>query len=363
MASADAGRECVSGHKCDGAASKRASVLAWAAASGVARALAIAAALLAALAAVTVARADGSDTTGGNPGVGGVSLAEIAVSRLTTPAGAFAAALVALLLLLLARTVVGAKAVRSAQVAPSRKTAALREVFLRRRLDMAGRLAQAVRLPTISYDKHKGDTDTPEVAAKRAETRENLLRLHQLLQDFYPGVHRVLERTVVNELSLVYKWEGTQPELQPFALCGHMDVVPTPSADRWTVPPFDGAISEGFVWGRGSIDDKQAVLGLLEAVEHLISTGFKPRRTIYFLFGHDEEIGGPDGAHNIAAYLTEQRIHFSFILDEGLFLTTNVVPGHTAPIAMVRAAAARHPAPPSHSIAPGVHGREGKCVA
>ena len=56
--------------------------------------------------------------------------------------------------------------------------------------------------------------------------------------------------------------------------------------------PFSGIVHEGCVWGRGAIDDKQAVLGHLEAVEDLLQQGVRPRRTCFLLFGHDEEVGG-----------------------------------------------------------------------
>jgi acetylornithine deacetylase/succinyl-diaminopimelate desuccinylase-like protein len=51
-------------------------------------------------------------------------------------------------------------------------------------------------------------------------------------------------------------------------------------------------VADGKTYGRGTLDDKQGVIGLLEAAEQLLAENFQPGRTIVFAFGHDEEIGG-----------------------------------------------------------------------
>ena len=79
------------------------------------------------------------------------------------------------------------------------------------------------------------------------------------------------------------------------------------------------------MWGRGAIDDKQAVLGHLEAVEDLLARGFTPKRTVYFSFGHDEEQGGELGAKKIAEALTAEGVRLEFLLDEGLFIIDQII--------------------------------------
>lgn len=240
----------------------------------------------------------------------------------------------------------------------------LHDVFQAKRDVMAERLSRAIRLKTISYDRPgfggkraicagfhdhgspcKGDapqTLTAEaLAALHAGTAESeaaLLKLHALLQSSFPAMHRTMRRTVVNKLSLVYVWPGSDPTLQATCLMAHMDVVPADDGAEWTHPPFSGHISpDGYVWGRGAIDDKQGVLGICEALEHLASSGFKPRRTIIAAFGHDEESGGSDGAAHIAHWIGH-NVHvrradgslakpIAFILDEGLFVLDGAVPG------------------------------------
>lgn len=200
------------------------------------------------------------------------------------------------------------------------------------RHELAGKLSAAVRLPTISYDY---EDESPGVEEKRLEGLENILKLHSFLEENYPLVHKNLERTVIADYSLLFVWKGRNETLRPFGLCAHMDVVPTPNEAKWDVKPFDGTIKDGYVWGRGSIDDKQAVLGILEACEHLLEQGFEPQRSVYLMFGHDEEIGGTKGARSIAAHLMSQGVNFEFILDEGLFVVKGLVPGHKNPVAMI----------------------------
>jgi carboxypeptidase PM20D1 len=105
--------------------------------------------------------------------------------------------------------------------------------------------------------------------------------------------------------------------------------------DDWEHPPFEGAVADGFVWGRGAMDDKSGVLGTLEAVEGLLAEGFTPAQTVYLAFGHDEEIGGDEGAGAVTKLLRERGVRLDFSLDEGLLLTEGIVPGVAQPVALV----------------------------
>jgi len=185
----------------------------------------------------------------------------------------------------------------------------------------AERLAEAVRVSTVSYE----DSNKIDKAA--------FLRLHALLEKFYPLVHEQLQRQVINDLSLLYTWPGSDPSLPAAMLTAHLDVVPAQASD-WSQPPFAGNITEGFVWGRGTMDDKVGVLGILEAVEHLLAAGFAPGRTIYLAFGQDEELDG-HGAKAIAVRLKEQGAHIDFVLDEGMMIVEGIIPGLGPPAALI----------------------------
>jgi carboxypeptidase PM20D1 len=111
-------------------------------------------------------------------------------------------------------------------------------------------------------------------------------------------VHAQLQRETVGPHSLLYTWRGRDPALEPMLLVGHLDVVPVePGTEgRWHEAPFSGRIADGVAWGRGAIDNKSAVLGTLEAAEMLLAEGFRPARTVYLAYGHDEEVGRTRGA-------------------------------------------------------------------
>ena len=162
-------------------------------------------------------------------------------------------------------------------------------------------------------------------------------RFHAFLTESFPTVHKRLERETINRHSLLYTWPGREPKLKPILLMAHMDVVPVESASEssWTHPPFSGQIANGFVWGRGAMDDKASVMAILEAVEFLLNEGFQPRRTIYLAFGHDEEIGGTDGAAQIAATLAARKVELEYVLDEGMNILSGIIDGVAAPVALI----------------------------
>ncbi len=161
-----------------------------------------------------------------------------------------------------------------------------------------GRLAEAVRIQTVSYDD-------PSIIDYSA-----LKNFHSFIADEYPALSRTLKKHVINEYALLYEWPGSDPHLKPIVLTAHMDVVPV-ERDQWSAEPFDGHVEDGYLWGRGALDDKGSLVSILEAVEQLLMQGFRPRRTIYLGFGHDEERGsrtGREGARKIAEFLRERGV-------------------------------------------------------
>jgi carboxypeptidase PM20D1 len=189
----------------------------------------------------------------------------------------------------------------------------------------AERLAGSLRIRTISHE---------EATAGDAEA---FPALHAYLRAAFPRVHSQLRRETVQTHSLLYTWDGTDPTLKPILLMAHLDVVPVePGSEKdWQEDAFSGRIANGFIWGRGAIDNKSAVLGTLEAVEMLLSEGFRPVRTVYLAYGHDEEVGGTSGAREIAALLRGRGVELEMVLDEGGVIGEGIMPGIAAPVAMV----------------------------
>jgi carboxypeptidase PM20D1 len=190
---------------------------------------------------------------------------------------------------------------------------------------MLKRLSRAVQYRTVSF------TDPKEASVAEFD------RFHRFLVESFPAVHAHLTAEVVSGHSLLYIWHGRDRSLKPILLMGHMDVVPVDSGTEssWTHPPFSGDLAEGYIWGRGTMDDKVNVLGILEALEHLLAQGFEPRRSIYIAFGHDEEIGGYSGAAKIAEVLAARGIQLEFALDEGANVLDGIIPDVAAPVALI----------------------------
>mgnify|MGYP001061662527 CR=1 FL=1 len=133
--------------------------------------------------------------------------------------------------------------------------------------------------------------------------------------------------------SLLFFIEGSNLALKPALFMGHMDVVPAVSPQQWASPPFEGKIIKDSLYGRGTLDDKLGVFGLLEAFEHLADQ--QPKRSLYLAFGQDEEIGGSIGAKAIAQYLESEKIEFEFVLDEGGVLGQDLIPGIEGNVALI----------------------------
>ncbi len=171
----------------------------------------------------------------------------------------------------------------------------------------AARLGEAVQFQTISYQ------DRSQI------NLEEFRRFHAFLRASYPLVFAQLEVETVNDYSLLIRWSGSDPELAPILFTAHMDVVPIEPGTEgdWQHPPFAGVVADERIYGRGTLDDKQGLLSILEAAESLLAEEFVPPRTLVFAFGHDEEISGKEGAGKIAERMRELGWHFAWMVDEG----------------------------------------------
>ena len=186
------------------------------------------------------------------------------------------------------------------------------------------RFIGAIQIPTESTFQQAPDA----VAMKR---------MRDYLEQSFPRVHATMQREVLPDGALLFTWKGRDPNLAPALLMGHMDVVGVPAEDlpKWKHAPYSGDVADGFIWGRGTLDDKIQVLSELEAAETLIGRGFTPPRTILFAFGDDEENGGSYGAVNIVKLLQTRNVHPDFVLDEGGAVISGAIPGLAQPLAVI----------------------------
>ena len=192
---------------------------------------------------------------------------------------------------------------------------------------LAERLSQSIQFQTVSYQ-------APEL-----KNQSQFSGFIDWVHSSYPKVHRSLEYIQIND-TMLYRWPGSDSSLQPILVTGHYDVVPVipGSHSQWQQPPFSGAIVDGVIWGRGALDDKSGVLGILEAVTYPLDAGHQPVRAVYLSFGHDEEIGGREGAAEVAAYLKNQGIQLAWSLDEGSFIFDGLIAGVDSLVAAINVA-------------------------
>lgn len=181
-------------------------------------------------------------------------------------------------------------------------------------------LGELVRCKTVSYRDSSLEDDA------------EFERLISSLARLYPRVFEICEFMQMKDRALLFKWKGGG-EGKPAVLMAHYDVVPA-DEDKWEKPPFEPVVEDGVMWGRGTLDTKVTVNGILFAAETLISEGFTPERDLYFAFSGGEEVNGV-GASNIVAYFKENGIDPSLVLDEGGAVVTGAFPGVSRPCALV----------------------------
>lgn len=181
-------------------------------------------------------------------------------------------------------------------------------------------LQALIRIPTVSYRD------------KALEDNAPFEELPERIKELYPALNAACPMIRPGQRSILFHWKGRK-EGAPSVLMAHYDVVPVVE-EGWEKPAFDGIVENDTLWGRGTLDTKGTLVGILEAAESLIQQGFTPEHDLYLAFAGDEEISG-DGAPCIIRYLQERGITPAFVLDEGGAVVENVFPSVHCPAALV----------------------------
>jgi carboxypeptidase PM20D1 len=183
--------------------------------------------------------------------------------------------------------------------------------------ELADRLAQLIRVPTVSL---RADRDDAAFA-----------RFRTLLSEMYPLTHRRLDHELVAGGCLLFRWPGAGGPST--LLMAHYDVVPVTDRD-WARPPFGGEVDGGKIHGRGCLDDKGPLFVILEAVESLLAQGLTPDGDVYLSFGDDEEIGGSH-ATVVAGLLESRGVRPDLVVDEGGAIVSGMIPAVAGDLAMI----------------------------
>uniref|UniRef100_A0A672JF68 Peptidase M20 dimerisation domain-containing protein n=1 Tax=Salarias fasciatus TaxID=181472 RepID=A0A672JF68_SALFA len=194
----------------------------------------------------------------------------------------------------------------------------------RQREQLLATFKEAIRIPTVSFS----ETEMNQTA---------LLHFNQLLRKAFPTVFssNLVHHELVANYSHLFRVRGSLPDLEPYLLLAHIDVVPATESDGWEAPPFSAQEIDGFIYGRGTFDDKGSLMGMLQALEYLLMKGYAPRRGFYIGLGHDEEVHGHQGALNIVRMLEQRGVRLLFVLDEGLAILDGILDGLEGPAALI----------------------------
>ena len=185
-------------------------------------------------------------------------------------------------------------------------------------------MSQAIQIKTETpNDAYEFDTAT-------------FFAYRKFLEKSYPLVHKNLPRTVIDSFNYVYEWKGTDTSILPMVLMAHYDVVPVEASavKLWHAVPYGGEIKDGYIWGRGTLDDKSSMISILEAAELQLAKGFQPKQTILLCFGADEESSG-NGATAVVKYFKSKNKRFDIVVDEGGEISTEEMKDVKRPIASI----------------------------
>ena len=169
-----------------------------------------------------------------------------------------------------------------------------------------------------------------ETVSVSGQDKTKFRSFHQLLKDTFPHIFAACKFEDFDG-SILLRWQSNT-DRAPILLMNHHDVVE--ASGDWTHPPFSGAIADGKVWGRGTLDTKGGLFAMLQAADELSAAGFVPNQDVYFFSACTEECDG-SGADTVSQTLVQRGIRFAMVLDEGGMILEEPISGANGTFAMV----------------------------
>lgn len=210
--------------------------------------------------------------------------------------------------------------------------AVLIAVVLIRTLTFKPKLLPPVKEDKIELDREKIVADMVDmVRCKTVSNRDEALvdraefkKFQDLLVERFSLIHKRCTLRKIGKTGLLYFLKGSSSE-KPSVCMAHYDVVPV-NEEGWDTPAFEGIIKDGSIIGRGTLDTKGTLCGIMEALEKMLADGYVPENDLYLSFSGEEEIDGTS-CPEIVAYLEENGVKPAIVLDEGGAVVKNVFPG------------------------------------
>ncbi len=213
-------------------------------------------------------------------------------------------------------------------------------VILIRALRFKPRATQAVAVEEAAVDGQKAIDDLAEMIRCKTVSyyddekidQAEFQKFRALLKKLYPTVFHKASYEEIGPSGILFTLKGKSAE-QPAVFMAHYDVVPV-NEEGWSKPAFEGIIEDGVLWGRGTLDTKCTLLGVLEAAEHLLQKGFVPEHDMYFAFAGDEEVAGKSQPV-IVETLRARGVVPAIVVDEGGAVVDGIFPGVSQSCALI----------------------------